>query len=118
MSADSHKPAAQYVRMSTDQQHHSVGDQIDAIRTFAEANDLRIVRTYIDEGITGLNIRRRAALQQLLEDVERGDAGFEVIVVYDVSRLGRFPDPDEVAYRTQRSGRTAWQIAALVRRLR
>src|SRR5207244_3321583 len=38
------------------------------------------------------------ALKQLLNDVESGCTGFRAILVYDVSRWGRFQDADESAY--------------------
>lgn len=57
-----------------------------------------IVREYADEGKSGLDIKRRAGLRQLINDVQAGDATFKVIIVYDVSRWGRFQDVDEAAY--------------------
>ena len=59
---------------------------------------MSIVQTYADDGKSGLNLEGRDALQQLIADVERGTARFEVILVYDVSRWGRFQDADESAY--------------------
>jgi DNA invertase Pin-like site-specific DNA recombinase len=59
---------------------------------------MNIVQTYADEGKTGLNLERRDALRQLIADVESGTAPFEAILVYDVSRWGRFLDADESAY--------------------
>jgi DNA invertase Pin-like site-specific DNA recombinase len=37
-------------------------------------------------------------LKQLIQDVESGNADFKAILVYDVSRWGRFQDADESAY--------------------
>ena len=45
-----------------------------------------------------MRIDGRQALQRLIKDVESGNANFTVIVVYDVSRWGRFQDADESAY--------------------
>lgn len=90
-------PAAEYVRMSTEHQQYSTDNQSDAIRRYAERRGYEIVRTYADEGKSGLNIQGRASLQRLLEDIEGGQADFKVILVYDVSRWGRFQDPDEAA---------------------
>lgn len=59
---------------------------------------MEIVREYADDGKSGLDIRRRAGLRQLISDVQAGAAGFKVIIVYDVSRWGRFQDVDEAAY--------------------
>ncbi len=90
--------AAQYVRMSTEHQQYSTDNQSAAIRDYAERRGIEIVRTYADEGKSGLSIGGRTALQRLIADVEGGAADFEVILVYDVSRWGRFQDADESAY--------------------
>lgn len=95
--AVSTRAAAQYVRMSTEHQRYSTGNQRIAIERYAEARGFEIVQTYADEGKSGLTLRGRAGLQRLLHEVEQGDAKFEVILVYDVSRWGRFQDPDEAA---------------------
>lgn len=89
--------AAEYVRMSTEHQKYSTDNQSSAIRKYAEQRGYDIVRTYADEGKSGLNIGGRPGLQKLLEDVEAGVADFEALLVYDVSRWGRFQDPDEAA---------------------
>ena len=90
--------AAEYVRMSTDHQQYSTQNQADKIREYAEQHGIEIVRTYADEGRSGLNIDGRDALQRLIGDVQSGDTNFQIILVYDVSRWGRFQDPDEAAY--------------------
>jgi len=89
--------AAEYVRMSTEHQQYSTDNQTDAIRRYAEQRGYEIVKTYADEGKSGLNLEGRPALQRLLADVEGGNPGFSALLVYDVSRLGRFQDPDEAA---------------------
>ncbi len=48
--------AAQYVRMSTDHQKYSTENQADKIREYAEHRGIDIVRTYADEGKSGLTI--------------------------------------------------------------
>ena len=90
--------AAEYVRMSTEHQRYSTENQADAIRQYAVERGIEIVRTYADEGKSGLRIDGRDALKQLIEDVQSGKAGYEAILVYDVSRWGRFQDADESAY--------------------
>ena len=64
----------------------------------AASKGIQIVRTYADEGKSGLSVSGRAALQQLLDDVQSGRADFTAILVYDVSRWGRFQDIDESGY--------------------
>src|SRR5260370_40584651 len=90
--------AAEYVRMSTEHQKYSTKNQSDAIHEFAEKRGLEIVRTYADEGKSGLRIDGRDALKRLISDVQTGQADFEIILVYDISRWGRFQDADESAY--------------------
>jgi DNA invertase Pin-like site-specific DNA recombinase len=90
--------AAEYVRMSTEHQQYSTENQADKIREYAAQNNLEIVRTYADEGRSGLNIDGRPSLKQLIKDAESGTADFSLLLVYDVSRWGRFQDADEAAY--------------------
>ncbi len=90
--------AAEYVRMSTDHQKYSTENQSDAIRQYAIERGIEIVRTYADAGKSGLKIEGRDALRQLIEDVQTGNADFTLVLVYDVSRWGRFQDSDESAY--------------------
>lgn len=90
--------AAQYVRMSTDRQQYSIQNQAAVIGAYALAHRLAIVRTYSDEGESGLRIQNRAGLTQLIEDVSTGQADFAWILVYDVTRWGRFQDTDESAH--------------------
>ena len=90
--------AAQYVRMSTEHQKYSTENQAGVIQAYADKRGISIVRTYADEGKSGLSLEGRNSLKQLLADVRRGDADFSIILVYDVSRWGRFQDADESAY--------------------
>jgi len=84
--------------MSTDHQKYSTENQAEAIRRYAAARAIDIVKTYADEGKSGLSIDGRDALKHLLNDVEGGRVNFETILVYDISRWGRFQDADESAY--------------------
>lgn len=90
--------AAQYVRMSTEHQKYSTENQADIIQAYAERRGFEIVKTYADEGKSGLRIDGRNSLKRLLADVQAGRADYQVILVYDVSRWGRFQDADESAY--------------------
>src|SRR5579872_883818 len=98
LSVKSAGRAAQYVRMSTDHQRYSTQNQAAAIAVYAAQHDLVIVRTYTDEGRSGLRIHRREGLIELIDDVRNGRTDFDHILVYDVSRWGRFQDVDESAY--------------------
>jgi len=84
--------------MSTEHQQYSTENQRRIIRQYAEARGLNVVKTYTDAGKSGLRIDGRDALKELIRDVEGGQADFGTILVYDVSRWGRFQDADESAY--------------------
>jgi DNA invertase Pin-like site-specific DNA recombinase len=90
--------AAQYVRMSTDYQQYSIANQTAVIAAYALRLEWQIVRTYRDESKSGLHIKNRKGLLDLIDDVQCGRADFSNILVYDVSRWGRFQDVDESAY--------------------
>ena len=84
--------------MSTEHQKYSTENQADAIAAYAARRGFEVVRTYEDSGKSGLRLDGRVALQALIEDVRTGRADYNVILVYDVSRWGRFQDADESAY--------------------
>ena len=90
--------AAQYVRMSTEHQQYSTHNQADKIQEYADRRGIEIVRTYADEGKSGLSLEGRPGLKQLLADAASGNTDFNLVLVYDVSRWGRFQDVDEAAF--------------------
>ena len=90
--------AAQYVRMSTEHQRYSIAYQSAANAAYASEHGIEIVRTYSDAGVSGLHIKGRTALKQLLADAISGGADFAMILTYDISRWGRFQDPDQSAH--------------------
>jgi len=90
--------AAQYVRMSTEHQQYSPENQLEVVNQYAAAHNLEIVHEYSDHGRSGLNIAGRDGLNQLMSDVEHQRVDFTALLVYDVSRWGRFQDVDESAY--------------------
>jgi len=91
-------PAAQYLRASSEHQRFSTLNQSQAIAQYATDNNFHVVQTYIDEAKSGLVLKRRLGLQQLLRDVVSGSVPYKAILVYDVSRWGRFLDADESAH--------------------
>jgi DNA invertase Pin-like site-specific DNA recombinase len=82
----------------TEHQKYSTENQEEALRQYAARRGIEIVRTYADQGKSGLSLDGRNALKQLIEDVQNGIADFTTILVYDISRWGRFQDADESAY--------------------
>ena len=76
--------AAQYVRMSTDHQRYSTQNQAAAIAVYAAQHNLTIVRTYADEGKSGVVITRRDGLIET-SDARADDPKF-VLVLFDGAR--------------------------------
>ena len=91
-------PVAQYLRMSTEHQQYSLQNQAERVKQYADEHNFGVIQTYSDAAKSGLVLRSRKGLQQLLKDVVSGAAGYRAILVYDVSRWGRFQDVDESAY--------------------
>lgn len=90
--------AAAYVRMSTDHQRYSIEYQLTTIRGYAAARGFDLCKTYEDPGRSGLTLEGRPGLKSLLSDVLNGVGTFTAVLVYDISRWGRFQDVDESAY--------------------
>jgi DNA invertase Pin-like site-specific DNA recombinase len=84
--------------MSTDHQKYSTENQLDTIRRYAEQRGYTIVRIFEDSGRSGLRMDGREGLKSLMQEVQSSTANFKAILVYDVSRWGRFQDADEGAY--------------------
>jgi DNA invertase Pin-like site-specific DNA recombinase/DNA-binding winged helix-turn-helix (wHTH) protein len=91
-------PAAQYLRMSTEDQQFSIVNQEAMIAEYARKYGFEVISTYSDPGRSGVSLKSRKGLRQLLSDVIGGNAQFRAILVYDVSRWGRFQDIDESAH--------------------
>ena len=62
-------PAAQYLRMSTEHQQYSLVNQAAVIEQYAETHGFIVARTYADAAASGLVLKHRPGLRQLLHDV-------------------------------------------------
>ena len=89
--------AVAYLRMSTEHQEYSTRNQVAAIKRYAAEHDLEIVATYSDEAKSGLRLENRPGMRQMLDDAKREESGFDTILVYDITRWGRFQNPDQSA---------------------
>ena len=82
---------AKYARCSSDEQKkngYTIGDQLDLVDEFAAYNELVSVGEYIDEGISAtLEISKRKALAQLIEDAKAGK--FDIVVFKCIDRFFR-----------------------------
>jgi DNA invertase Pin-like site-specific DNA recombinase len=90
--------AASYVRTATKPRQDSIINQVSAIQEYAKRCGMQIVKEYSDEGKSGLNVQDRESLAQLIRDVQNGQINFSFVLLYDVSRWGRFQDADESSY--------------------
>ena len=79
-----------YMRVSSFEQdvENSIGGQRSNLRAVAAAMDGEIYKEYIDEGITG---RRdsRPSFQQMMRDAQQKPRPFDVLLIWDQSRLSR-----------------------------
>jgi len=83
--------------MSTE--HHSTSRkpirENREIRSQARIRDRKVLQ---EPGRSGLNIDGRPALKKLLADVQDKVADYSAVLIYDISRWGRFQDIDESAF--------------------
>src|SRR5258708_9043305 len=98
MDSNVRVPVSQYLRMSTEHQRYSLDNQASAIEKYAESHGFSVIQTYSDAARSGVVFQRRECRQQLIQDVVKHDVLYKEILVYDVSRWGRFKDCDEAAY--------------------
>ena len=96
-TAKPRRRAIAYLRMSTEHQEYSTENQIAAIKRYAAEHDMEIVATYSDEARSGLRLENRPGMRQMLDDAKREESGFDTILVYDITRWGRFQNPDQSA---------------------
>ncbi len=95
------RKAAAYLRSATsyaqdDSQYPAIREQAELIRTYAEENSMDVVKTYIDSGKSGANAG--SGLRSMIKDVQSGTAEYNVILLRDITRWGRFQDADEAAH--------------------
>lgn len=78
---------ALYMRMSTNLQENSIDGQRQALQHYAKSQKHKIVKEYIDEGISGRNALKRPAFMAMISDSEKGE--FQAVLIYDSSRFAR-----------------------------
>lgn len=81
---------ALYARVSTEEQAvhgFSIDAQLNTLRNYCSMYGKKVVKEYVDRGISGKSIAGRYELQQLLKDCEAGE--FDEVLVWKISRLAR-----------------------------
>jgi len=101
-SQQTRKKAVAYYRHSAeDKQENSVAIQRQHTQKFANEHNVEIIHEEADEGKSGL-LGDRPAFERLFANwIENDNAPhFDYVFAYDVSRWGRFQDPDQAAHLT------------------
>ena len=78
---------ALYLRMSSDKQELSLGQQEAELRRLCDRKAYRVAAVYRDEGISGDNFERRKGFRKMLDDA--GEGIFCRVLAWDQDRLGR-----------------------------
>lgn len=83
-------PAFGYCRVSSDEQkgNYSIPQQKRAISEFAERNNYKIIKFFVDEGFTA-TVDNRPDFLQMIDDCEEGNKKVKAIVVYHTDRFAR-----------------------------
>lgn len=82
-------PAIIYARASTDHQEYSVNDQLKYIKDWAKHHGYKIVKVYIDDGISGAFVSKRPGFLSMIEDVTTDLSGAKALLIWDSYRFAR-----------------------------
>lgn len=93
------KAIAYYRHSAEDKQENSVAIQRSHVERFAFEHDIAIIHEEVDEGVSGL-LANRPGFERLFDNwIKNFNAPhFEYVLVYDVSRWGRFQDQDQAGH--------------------
>ena len=75
-------PAALYARVSSDRQDVdlSVSAQLRALRDYADKNDYKVVREYVDEAESG-RVMNRPEFRRMIDEAKKTKAPFNEILI-------------------------------------
>lgn len=111
---DEKQKAVAYYRHSRDNaQENSIPIQKERVRRWAEANNVGIIHEEEDAGESGLTADRPRFQYLIQEWILNASKQFKYILFLDVSRMGRFQNPNEAGhleYEWGLHGRRVWYI--------
>ena len=97
-----------YLRMSDDKQNPMSPEQQEKMirsRIKRSGLNVRIVKVYRDDGLTGRMTRNRKGFLQMLNDIRTGQIRIDAILVDTKERFGRMNELDEVQARLERENK-------------
>lgn len=101
---------AKYARCSSDEQKkngYTIGDQLTLMDDFCSDYQLVSVGEYIDEGVSAtLEISKRKALEQMIEDAKAGK--FDIIIIKCIDRFFRSVEEYYAAQKQLRKAGVTW----------
>ena len=85
------KITALYCRLSKEDlrlgESESIQNQKQILERYAKENHFPNIRFFVDDGVSGVEFKRREGLQEMLDEVDAGNVA--AVIVKDLSRLGR-----------------------------
>lgn len=101
---------AKYARCSSDEQKkngYTIGDQLALMDDFCNDYELVSVGEYVDEGVSAtLEISKRKALAQMIEDAKAGK--FDIIIIKCIDRFFRSVEEYYAAQKQLRKAGVTW----------
>lgn len=101
---------AKYARCSSDEQKkngYTIGDQLSLLDDFCNDYQLVSVGEYVDEGVSAtLEISKRKALAQMIEDAKAGK--FDIIIIKCIDRFFRSVEEYYAAQKQLRKAGVTW----------
>ncbi len=100
------KRAIAYLRKSKDLQEASLEQQKEKILCFAKEHSIKVIEFFAEEAC-GESVEGRPQFRRMIECCKSKEV-FQYVLVYDVSRWGRFENPKEAVYwevEVEKSGR-------------
>lgn len=80
-----------YVRVqSKEQAGYSIRAQEQCLKEYAKIKKWKVYKVYLDDGISGKNMKDRPAMQEMIEDVRNGK--ITNVLVFKIDRLAHTAD--------------------------